>query len=499
MSLHLLSFSYNTLSCGIADFLAIITLTAAWRGMHKPESTSYSVLLCKFFSYSTLLFVIVYHFYAYFATPSTGVWNQMSCALIILAGIISIFGLILLSERGFHKNAPQPLIILVFTWATIYMTNSFNFLSMFLAFELMFFPSAYYVYLVGYTKQSTKSLIYLAIWTYIGSFICLCSFAYIYAKTSTLSSVYLSTYAFSQTELCVLSFSFVLGFGVKIPLWPFYYWLIKVHVDSPTGFSIFLSGFLVKTALFCMLRIIDLFNCKALFFFYTAWFVYGVFDASCRMWETVDIKKLIALATVQEMNILVLLAFITNNTNSSTLNCFIVLHGIISTLFFLSVDYVYKLCGSRQVTSVSGVEFLAPKLAVLVWFILVAFRGLPVFAKFYVESDLLIILITTISICAALIFLLATFIGIISFFRIWFTVLYGAVRFKNTRQEIMSNQLVVMIAGCGILTSLIIFLSFMCLFFFLLKSLDVLRSYFLSIKTINSLSVCIIFGLIFFL
>jgi NADH-quinone oxidoreductase subunit M len=55
---------------------------------------------------------------------------------------------------------------------------------------------------------------------------------------------------FSQKEIFILSLLFFVGFGVKIPVWPFHYWLTRVHVEASTGFSIFLSGFLVKAAVF---------------------------------------------------------------------------------------------------------------------------------------------------------------------------------------------------------------------------------------------------------
>lgn len=55
----------------------------------------------------------------------------------------------------------------------------------------------------------------------------------------------------------VFSLLFV-GFGFKIPIWPFHYWLTKVHVEAPSGFSIYLSGFLVKTALFGLFKLSNL-------------------------------------------------------------------------------------------------------------------------------------------------------------------------------------------------------------------------------------------------
>ena len=49
-----------------------------------------------------------------------------------------------------------------------------------------------------------------------------------------------------------------LGFGFKVPIWPFHYWLTKTHVEAPSGFSMYLSGFLVKTALYGFYKVVNL-------------------------------------------------------------------------------------------------------------------------------------------------------------------------------------------------------------------------------------------------
>jgi NADH-quinone oxidoreductase subunit M len=74
-----------------------------------------------------------------------------------------------------------------------------------------------------------------------------------------------------------------LGFGVKIPVFPFHYWLTKIHVEAPAGFSIFLSGFLVKAALYCFYFFNLIFNFKLGVQLVTAVAVFGVIEASIKM------------------------------------------------------------------------------------------------------------------------------------------------------------------------------------------------------------------------
>jgi len=48
----------------------------------------------------------------------------------------------------------------------------------------------------------------------------------------------------------------MVGFGVKIPTWPFVSWLLKAHVEASVEFSILLSGFIVKVGVFGLYRIL---------------------------------------------------------------------------------------------------------------------------------------------------------------------------------------------------------------------------------------------------
>jgi formate hydrogenlyase subunit 3/multisubunit Na+/H+ antiporter MnhD subunit len=82
--------------------------------------------------------------------------------------------------------------------------------------------------------------------------------------------------------------------------------LTKTHVEAPSGFSIYLSGFLVKSALYGFYKLTNIL-CGD---FDTSIFItitmIGVIDASLKMWGQTDLKKLVAYGTIQEMNLIFL-------------------------------------------------------------------------------------------------------------------------------------------------------------------------------------------------
>lgn len=103
------------------------------------------------------------------------------------------------------------------------------------------------------------------------------------------------------------------------------------------------------------------------------------------MWTCTDIKKLIAFATIQEMNLIVLFLFISGVNNYSILSIFLLVHGVLSSLFFFLVDQVQKTFGTRNILSISGSIYYLPTLSALVWGALLVFRGFPFFVKFFIE------------------------------------------------------------------------------------------------------------------
>jgi len=76
---------------------------------------------------------------------------------------------------------------------------------------------------------------------------------------------------------------FFLGFGIKVPIWPMHYWLTKTHVEASAGFSMYLSGFLVKTAVFGFYKLSSSINIELQTFVFVAICCFGILDASLKM------------------------------------------------------------------------------------------------------------------------------------------------------------------------------------------------------------------------
>ena len=351
--------------------------------------------------------------------------SLFSDTLVLLSIIVTIISWYYLSERFLFKSVFFILYFFVFVFCTMCMVYSSNLMVMFIFFDVIFVPSLFFVFKFGYAKRVEKTISFLLLWTLSGSFIALLCFAYTLGVAGSLEVANVSAIRLGFIEQSILCFFFFIGFGIKIPVWPFHYWLTKVHVEAPTGFSIFLSGFLVKTAFFCFSYVYVLFCNEVITLFCLSVVVWGAIDASIRMWTSSDIKRLIAFATIQEMNLILLFLLINSNSSFSIINLFLLVHGVLSAFLFYLVDNIQKRFHTRNLVAISGLSIVAPQLHALIWLGILIFRGFPFFIKLVVEWELLTSLLNSFNIFGFFIFFIVSFFGVIGFCRIWLSVLYG--------------------------------------------------------------------------
>ena len=188
---------------------------------------------------------------------------------------------------------------------------------------------------------------------------------------------------------------------------------------------------MVKTAILGILVFIKVISFYAKIFFLVICIV-SIIDSTFKMLVQVDLKKLIAYATVQEMGLILILMLVSNKYMLFYTGLFIVTHTILSSLFFYIVDCLYKRYKTRSVNGVYGVfneNFL------LGFFILIAlflYLGFPFTIKFFIELKLFLFLFSyNYVLLVGLVFIL-NFLGSFFFAKIWFNVLFGVNFFKKT-------------------------------------------------------------------
>ena len=371
------------------------------------------------YSISPKFFINVYFSWVEFSIDFFGI------ILLFLAYFVGILSLMALDNRIFWKNIKYLFSMNVFLIIVYFYVFSTNILLFFLFYEFLLIPSFLIVYYISPSRRAIQASLYFLIWTQIGSFLVLIMVAYLLSLvgTSSFNDIYL--YNFSYSESFFLFFFFFMGFGFKVPLWPFHYWLTKTHVEAPAGFSMYLSGFLVKSAVYGFYKLTNLLGNDINTTIFSTICIIGIIDASLKMWGQTDLKKLVAYGTIQEMN-LIFLTFCWGDTNAILGGIlFSATHGALSALMFYIVDCIQRRFNSRSVVELSGILQITPMLGISIIFMCVLYAGLPGTLKFTCEFYIFCGLFEITPILTILIFFIANVLGLIGFSKCWFDAVFG--------------------------------------------------------------------------
>ena len=306
---------------------------------------------------------------------------------------------------------------------TIFFTDSI--ILFFLAYEMLLVPSFFILYKFAKTRRCVEAAYLMFFWTQFGALFLLFGLLYLFmvcnsSKFSVISYFYLSSFEVNFLFLCWLA-----GFGVKLPIWPFYGWLPKAHVEASTNFSIFLSGVLVKFAFFGLLKCLLTLQLEPTCLYVYPFLIIGVSDAVFKLFYQIDLKKLVAYSTVVEMHWLTICVVSGQSNLMLSSFCMLISHALLSTNSFLLVDAVARRFKTRLITEISGLNFLCPKLFLAILLNTLIFLGFPGSIFFVAEFLFFSFFFDLFPIIALYLLVLLYLIGPTFFFRSWMNIMFS--------------------------------------------------------------------------
>lgn len=422
----------------------------------------------KFFiSIIIVLLIIILYFYinylilfnssTYNITSYTLKINFLGYSLLITGVLVGFFIFFLSDSRIFFKNTLTIFIFILFFILIWFFINETSYINLFFIYELFLLPSFYLVYSISPNRRSIPISIYFLTWTQFGSIFILLAIIYLYISTQSIYLIFSKNINYNFLFLLLF-----IGFGIKIPMWPFYYWLTKTHVEASSFFSIYLSGFLVKTAVYLFNHFYTFYyNVNYINFLFIIILI-GIIDSSIKMWHQVDLKKLIAYTTVQEMNLLFIPLLWNNEFTEILVAIFIIVHCLLSSLFFFIIDILLKRFNTRIVSKISGLLHIMPLFTFFIFISLILFCGLPFTSKFYIEILIFNLLIHHNINIFIIIFFIANWVGIIGFSKNIFNILFGAPISNNIVYDLTKKELLIFI----FIINLLFFITYLSNLFF---------------------------------
>jgi NADH-quinone oxidoreductase subunit M len=186
----------------------------------------------------------------------------------------------------------------------------------------------------------------------------------------------------------------MIGFAIKVPMFPFHTWLPDAHVEAPTAGSVILAGILLKMGTYGFVRfslpLLPQASSNPTIVKVMVWLsiIAIVYGALVSMMQR-DMKKLIAYSSVSHLGFCTLGIFALNPHGLQGSVIQQINHGISTGALFLIVGLIYERRHTREIKELGGLSNVMPIYATLFMIVMLASIGLPLLNGFIGEFTIL--------------------------------------------------------------------------------------------------------------
>jgi len=195
-----------------------------------------------------------------------------------------------------------------------------------------------------------------------------------------------------ETTQVGLFLGLLIGFGVKMPIFPLHGWLPLAHVEAPSPVSILLSGILLKMGSYGLMRALETLPAAAvalqglLMALALASIVYGGVLA----WKQSDLKAMVAYSSVSHMGVVLLGLAALNTAGFTGAMLQMVAHGLVAGALFLLIGLLYERTHTRELADYASLAQVMPRFALFTVLAFIAAVGMPGTAGFVAELHALV-------------------------------------------------------------------------------------------------------------
>lgn len=320
--------------------------------------------------------------------------DGLAFPLVLLTTLLVLMAL-LASHMITHHVKGYYLLMLLLEAATmgVFMAQDWGLFYVF--WELVLIPLFFLIDRWGGKNRQTAALNFV-LYTMGGSIFMLLALLVLFDATPTHSFTFSAmaegAKQLSTAEQVMIFSGLLVGFGVKMPLFPLHGWLPLAHVEAPSPVSILLSGILLKMGSYGLLRAIGILPAAAQVMQGTLFAVgiIGLLYGGLLAWRQSDMKKMIAYSSVSHMGV-VLIGISTLNVYGMTGAVYqMVAHGLVAGATFMLIGLLYERTHTRDINDYGSLIKVTPRFAFLIILAFVGGVGLPSTAGFVAELHVLI-------------------------------------------------------------------------------------------------------------
>jgi NADH-quinone oxidoreductase subunit M len=297
------------------------------------------------------------------------------------------------SLQYMDREASQPTYyasLLVFTAGMMGVMLSVNLIQFYLFWELMLIPSYFLIAFWGTSDQRLSIGFKYFIYTHIGALSMLLGILAVYAYTETFNFVQLPALAgaIPPGMVGVIFVLLLVGFLVKMAVFPFHTWLPDAHSEAPTPISALLSGVMVKCGAYGMARV--LLTIFGPTFLYTSDILTGlgvvtmIYGGLMALAQT-DIKRLLAYSSISQLGYILFGLGTASPLGVTGGLLHIINHAISKSLLFMGAGLIAHQTGTRDIRRLGGLMAKMPITSVACMVGAFSLIGIPPLNGFWSE------------------------------------------------------------------------------------------------------------------
>ena len=320
--------------------------------------------------------------------------DGLSLPMVVLATLLTCISLIAsytINERvkGYHIC----LLMLEFGMLGVFLAQDWAVFYIF--WEVTLIPLFFLIDRWGGKRRHAASLNFV-LYTMGGSIFMLISliaaYEYVPEHVSLMQAMTAVSENMPKDEQVWVLLGFLIGFGVKMPIFPLHGWLPLAHVEAPSPVSILLSGVLLKMGAYGLIRAVVMLPAAAqtlqpLLIFLA---LFGMIYGGLLAWRQSDLKAMVAYSSVSHLGIVLLGIACLNQTGLTGAVLQMTAHGLIAGALFLLVGLLYERTHTRDIQDYSALIKVMPRFTFLTTIVLLAAMGLPGSVGFIAEFHALL-------------------------------------------------------------------------------------------------------------
>ena len=293
------------------------------------------------------------------------------------------------------------LVLLVVSMMLVVVTSGgFSFL---FSWELMTIASFILILFEAERQEVRRAALNYLVMMHIGFMFLVAGFVMLYNVTDSANFAAVECYFKVAAPLPLFMMLFI-GFGMKAGLFPMHIWLPEAHPAAPSHVSAIMSGVMIKTGVYGILRLMQAID-NNIDLLYNVGLIVLLAGIITGIWGVIfaamqnDVKRLLAYSSIENIGVILIglgVAAVGHAAGSNLIGMcgmcgallHIVNHSLFKTMLFFSAGNIYSKMHTTAMNQMGGLAKHMPVTAILMLFATVAICALPPLNGFV--SELLI-------------------------------------------------------------------------------------------------------------